>query len=629
MLYSGLIVDNTYQIIEEIGSGGMGVVYLAFHIRLEKYVVMKKIKNSNANIAMLRNEVDILKGLHHPYLPQVYDFIQYEGYLYTIIDYIDGYDLKCYIESGQVFSEGQLIKWLRQLCNVLGYLHNHTPQVLHTDIKPANIIITGSGDICLIDFGISLSGSDRIKGVSREYASPEQCYNVQCISSGCYEECVDLDERVDIYSIAATFYHIMTGIMPDVYVQQPKIAQCNTGYSEAFVAIIDKCMETDRDNRYRNAVQIEKALDNMYKMDAGYKKYIWVQLIASLLAGVMIVSGAIMTIKGFRSKLTEEYESQFNSFLQTHRTGNTVDTIQQGYRLLNETRYASVMDENTRALILHTVADGYYNSEDFYNAAYYYKQAVEHSNDPQNIQLYYRDYIFSLVKNNQVDKAREVLAEFMSRYPDSQISVLVEAQIYYKNKEYSAALNKIQGVLPYLSDDTDSLYSAYLISGDCYHDTKNYAQAMECYSNANKIQESEETLRKLGNAILVYANTVNKVSLYTDAQNVFESLCTYYTPGVDDIFNYAQCYLLCKGEANYKKCITILEEYIAVYGEDCRVYIMLSIASDALNDGKTRNYCTKARTLYNSISAEEKKRIDAESMNQIKDLYKKHCGGLW
>ena len=76
MLFGGDIVNDTYSIVEEIGSGGMGVVYLAYHLRLEKYVVMKKIKNRNLDSSFLRNEVDILKKLHHPYLPQVYDIIE-------------------------------------------------------------------------------------------------------------------------------------------------------------------------------------------------------------------------------------------------------------------------------------------------------------------------------------------------------------------------------------------------------------------------------------------------------------------------------------------------------------------------------------------------------------------------
>ena len=86
MLFENMIIGGSYRIINEIGSGGMGTVYLAYHTRLDKYVVLKQIKNLNADISLLRNEVDMLKGLHHPYLPQVYDFVEHEGYIYTVIE---------------------------------------------------------------------------------------------------------------------------------------------------------------------------------------------------------------------------------------------------------------------------------------------------------------------------------------------------------------------------------------------------------------------------------------------------------------------------------------------------------------------------------------------------------------
>lgn len=86
---------------------------------------------------------------------------------YTVIDYIDGKDLEHFINDGYVFTESQLIKWLRQLCEVLDYLHCNNPPIIHTDIKPANIIVRDNGDICLIDFGISLSADDAVKGYSK------------------------------------------------------------------------------------------------------------------------------------------------------------------------------------------------------------------------------------------------------------------------------------------------------------------------------------------------------------------------------------------------------------------------------------------------------------------------------
>ena len=91
--------------------------------------------------------------------------------------HIDGKDLEHFINDGYVFTESQLIKWLRQLCEVLDYLHCNNPPIIHTDIKPANIIVRDNGDICLIDFGISLSADDAVKGYSKNYSSPEQYMN--------------------------------------------------------------------------------------------------------------------------------------------------------------------------------------------------------------------------------------------------------------------------------------------------------------------------------------------------------------------------------------------------------------------------------------------------------------------
>ena len=116
MLYPDLVVNSTYKVVREIGAGGMGVVYLAYHLRLDKYIVMKKIKNSSASLSVIRNEADVLKSLHHTYLPQVYDFIQYDGDTYTIIDYIDlgNYALPKF-QRGYVWNRDQVRKMMNSL----------------------------------------------------------------------------------------------------------------------------------------------------------------------------------------------------------------------------------------------------------------------------------------------------------------------------------------------------------------------------------------------------------------------------------------------------------------------------------------------------------------------------------
>lgn len=176
-------LSTTYEIHHKIGEGGGGEVYIATHKRLQKTVVLKKIK-SNVSIKDCRTEVDILKNLRHSYLPQVIDFIEIysedgrtiEG-IYTVMDYIPGKSLQNMMDEGHVFTEHEVLKYAKQLCEALSYLHSQNPPIIHGDIKPDNIMITPEGNVCLIDFNISgmLEGQGiELLGLSYGYASPEQ-----------------------------------------------------------------------------------------------------------------------------------------------------------------------------------------------------------------------------------------------------------------------------------------------------------------------------------------------------------------------------------------------------------------------------------------------------------------------
>lgn len=174
------IIAGTYQIIRKIGSGGGGNVFLAYHQRLDKKVALKADKRQISTCPeLLRIEVDVLKHLSHTYIPQVYDFFVENETVYTVMDYIEGESFDKLLKRGETFSQVQVIRWGRQLLEVLSYLHSPIHGDLphgytHSDIKPANLILTPLGDICLIDFNITLAlGEETIIGRSKDYASPE------------------------------------------------------------------------------------------------------------------------------------------------------------------------------------------------------------------------------------------------------------------------------------------------------------------------------------------------------------------------------------------------------------------------------------------------------------------------
>ena len=173
----GAILEQTYEIIEEIGAGGGGIVFRAKHLRLQTDVVVKKIKNEVLGKVKSRREADILKNLKHPYLPRVYDFIERPDGVYTVMDFIQGENLDDALKKHGKYSEKQVRKWAAQLGEALAYLHSRKPVIIHSDIKPANIMLTQDGNICLIDFNISLAMGGNMEsavGISAGFSPPEQ-----------------------------------------------------------------------------------------------------------------------------------------------------------------------------------------------------------------------------------------------------------------------------------------------------------------------------------------------------------------------------------------------------------------------------------------------------------------------
>lgn len=171
------MMQDTFDQITQIGAGGGGVVFKAHHKRLDKEVVLKKIHTSQLKNINRRGELDILKNLKHNYIPQMLDFIEYGNDVFTVMEYIPGQSFAQLLDQGKKFQQKDVVKWMRQLCEVVHYLHSQKTPIIHCDIKPANVMLTPAGDICLIDFNISgvktEEGIESI-GYSNGYAPVEQ-----------------------------------------------------------------------------------------------------------------------------------------------------------------------------------------------------------------------------------------------------------------------------------------------------------------------------------------------------------------------------------------------------------------------------------------------------------------------
>ena len=160
--------------------GGTGDLFVAHKKGMNIDVVIKRTQLQYQHIMNQENESSILKSLKHQYLPRIYDVLSgNDGCVYTVMDLISGQNLQQYVEQNGPVNQKECYRWACQLCEVMQYLHqenNEKPAIIHCDIKPGNVMITNSGDICLIDFNTSLifRRDKTAVGVTDGYAAPEQ-----------------------------------------------------------------------------------------------------------------------------------------------------------------------------------------------------------------------------------------------------------------------------------------------------------------------------------------------------------------------------------------------------------------------------------------------------------------------
>lgn len=257
MIQPGDILEGIYRVDKEIGQGGVGIIYLGYHLRLRLPIVIKKIKDNYVGRIQERGEADVLKQLHHTNLPQVYDFVQRGNEIFTVMEYVEGKNLGYFIENQIHPKEEQVVQWMKQICEALNYLHTRKPAVLHNDIKPKNIMLRPDGLICLLDFNISFSkNSGEVSGYNRRYSSPELILESQSIQNGSQQRVV-IDERSDLYGLGVTMYHLVSGVSPQAGNPEIVPLECmNLTYSKEIMEIISKAMNVVKEERYASAEEI-------------------------------------------------------------------------------------------------------------------------------------------------------------------------------------------------------------------------------------------------------------------------------------------------------------------------------------------------------------------------------------
>lgn len=262
-LEQGTLLHGRYRIVDILGQGGMGSVYRAIDENLGVEVAVKENLFTTEEYArQFRLEAVILANLRHPNLPRVTDhFVVGDQGQYLVQDYIEGEDLRQRMERQGTISEEEVILIGAAICDALTYLHTRKPPVLHRDIKPGNVKITPDGHVYLVDFGLAkvVQGSQATttgaRAMTPGYSPPEQYGTART------------DPRSDIYSLGATLYAALTGVIPEDglarvmdNVQLTPIRKRNSNVSRRLASTIEKAMEPYPDDRFQSASEFKQAL---------------------------------------------------------------------------------------------------------------------------------------------------------------------------------------------------------------------------------------------------------------------------------------------------------------------------------------------------------------------------------
>ena len=661
--------SSTYQILEKLGEGSGGVVYLAYHKRLQKEVVLKQIKSKGLSMADKRQEVDILKNLNHSFLPQVLDFLTMGDEVYTVMSYIPGKSLSRLQREGAVFNLGQLTRWGMQICSALNYLHSQKPPVIHGDIKPSNIMLTPQGNICLIDFNISFFlDENAVLGYTDGYTSPEQ-YIIALDSSsdrpiGNYRK---IDEKSDIYSVGATFYHLATGKKMRNYRDQIDSEDLAGRTSEAFAQIIAKAVEKDPNRRFQSAFKMFQAFQNVRKKDARYQALLRRQTgmriaLAVCMAGFIVLGGiGIHTIRVERTQeyndLVEEQEeyresgdfekeeetfeeavrirpSSLESYYQNacalYEQGEYQDCISFIEYNVEQNEKIDLMQPRMAALY-YLEAESHMELEDYGDAVTTFEKLFQVGGFEEE---YYRDYAIALAYNGEPDQAQDAL--------DQAIDLgLKEDSVYYTRGEIDHSLGELDRAVSdfqsciSISEDPELKARAYVTLSDIYGEQGRDQDQRDILAEGRQnvpVENQLILLERLIQADMDLSERTGNSSYTVEAISLLQQVIDQ---GWDTYDTYDNLVVLCEKQGSYQEARSWLDQMIQKFGEDYNIYKRLAFLEVDLQEEKANSrrdyqafagYYQKAKKMYQE---QLKGNHTDEEMQLLDHVYQQVLAGGW
>ncbi|RME42418.1 MAG: serine/threonine protein kinase [Deltaproteobacteria bacterium] len=285
-LDAGVRIAGRYEVVEPLGKGGTAVVYRARDLELFAEDLAIKILDVDPNdpdreetVARFKREIALARQVNHPNVIRIFDYGVFQEYPYFTMEFVRGKTLRQIVRRRGPLPLPRALPIMKALCEALEAVHLRG--IIHRDIKPQNIIVTETGGVKLVDFGISkpLDNADLdITGEPKGFGtplfmSPEQLYRAP------------LDFRSDIYSLGVSFYYVLTGTFPfgteencirEALTSHPSPPSLHEASLGAEVdAVILKAIERKKENRYRDMTEFRYAIESLEKHEGPKKKSPW------------------------------------------------------------------------------------------------------------------------------------------------------------------------------------------------------------------------------------------------------------------------------------------------------------------------------------------------------------------
>ena len=687
-------LGSGYSSIRPLGEGGMGTLYRAHKDSLDVDVVIKRVKQKFKGRMDERAEANILKTLKHKYLPRIYDVIESpSGYVYTIMDMIPGENMQNYVKTHGPVSQKLAYRWACQLCEVIAYLHSQVPPILHCDIKPSNIMITPNEDICVIDFNTSLVFSKGVLaiGATPGYAAPEQYtrpgaspdtietvpleetmplrgykdafayQNVrsnkdpsgrgvsnsvtaaQATNAGGYGT---ISKRTDVYGIGATLYYAIIGQQPGHSLKDVRpITSYKLKFSRSFLLIIARAMMKRQEERFCDAQEMLRALQDIHAIDGRYKKVVHSQRVVAAVSLVLAVSGTLAILFGVQRIGVERYAA-YDALVRKGRTAademrfdeaeqdlqqaiaiyddQLEAYVEQAVLLYRQGKYQECIDavETTQsrelkyysrqsvANLYNVAAEAYYELESYESAATMYQKAIGYSPD---ILSYYQGEATALIQLGDYSGADEVLAEMAKAVPDAEQSgayQVVQSELLRKQGDLPDALDAARKAIG-SADGNDQLARAYRLAASICEDIGDSMLSEEI----NLLNQGIEQLPdgyynalagQLASAYIRQAEATGNPSYQKDALRTYQQLEKNGNTTLEVRLNIA---MLQYQLHDFSKAMEMLQALKKDYPKDYRVYKWLAFVQGELDlqNGasytKTLGYYETAAELYRAEQA--------------------------